>query len=160
MRYQSETERLALEVTQLSRLIVSRFLQVPLPTALGFIDHMYIILGYAALNLCDFNALDPLIENIQLYLLRLSPNENHITYRYSCMIADFKQRCTESQMSFGDTRKVPAEQMRPFAGAMGESYGSWDPLTSEVMSQPFPQGTLSTIAVPIESPAIFHPVSL
>ncbi|KAF9883774.1 hypothetical protein FE257_002804 [Aspergillus nanangensis] len=143
MKYQLDTDKLTLEVVYLSRLILSKVLQLPFPTALGFIDHMYIIVGYAALNLCDFNALDPLIGNIQMYLLHLSPHEHHITYRHSCMIADFKQRCADSQSAFGDTRKINnggGEQMAfvpELVHGGGALAASWEQLLPDVMTQAF-----------------------
>ncbi|EAU39371.1 alpha-amylase A precursor [Aspergillus terreus NIH2624] len=146
MKFQFDTERLSLEVIQLSRLIVSKVLQARLSTALGFIDHVYVILGYATLNLCDANTLDPLIEDIQMYLLRLSPNERHITYRYSCMIADFKQRCAESQLAFGDAqaRKADAEQMQlvhPLVNAMGDGCPPWSQIIPDFVAQSYPDAS-------------------
>jgi hypothetical protein len=165
MKFQFDTERLSLEVIQLSRLIVSKVLQARLSTALGFIDHVYVILGYAALNLCDANTLDPLIEDIQMYLLRLSPNERHITYRYSCMIADFKQRCAESQLAFGDAqaRKADAEQMQlvhPLVNAMGDGCPPWSQIIPDFVAQSYPDGMFDSIAVADESPAVYRSATM
>ncbi|KAB8072941.1 transcriptional activator of proteases prtT [Aspergillus leporis] len=160
MRFQAESERLTSDILQGSRLIISKFLQLRFATALRIVDQAYFIVGYAALNLCDFNFLDPLIEQIQMFLLHLSPNEEHIAYRFSCMIAEFKRRCAEcndpcsavdgSQSSFGDARKLSMEQVQfvpPLVDSMIDGYRSLEQLIPEVMPQSFPESVLSGMAV-------------
>ncbi|KAF7618811.1 C6 zinc finger domain protein [Aspergillus flavus] len=160
MRFQAESERLTSEILQGSRLIISKFLQLRFVTALRVVDQAYFIVGYAALNLCDFNFLDPLIDQIQMFLLHLSPNEDHIAYRFSCMIAEFKRRCAEcndpcsavdgSQCSFGDARKMSMEQVQfvpPLVDSMIEGYGALEQLIPEVMPHSFPESVISGMAV-------------
>ncbi|PLB54853.1 Zn(II)2Cys6 transcription factor of proteolytic enzymes [Aspergillus steynii IBT 23096] len=179
MRFQSESDRLTAEVIQASRLIISKFLQLRLSTALSVVDQTYIIVGYAALNLCDFNFLDPLIDQIQMYLLHLAPNEDHIAYRFSCMIAEFKRRCAEctdpctamdsSQSSFGDARKLSMEHIQfmpppPPPGALVdglmEGYGSLDGLIPEIMPQSFPDSVLSGMTMAEAIPAGYRSATL
>ncbi|KAI9931267.1 hypothetical protein MW887_010929 [Aspergillus wentii] len=100
MRLHPECDRLIPEIIQISRLIVSKFMQIRFSVALGFIDQTYFIVGYAALTLCDFNVMDPLIDQIQTFLLHLSPNEDHIAYRFSCIIAELRRRHTEENDPF------------------------------------------------------------
>ncbi|KAL4891025.1 hypothetical protein BDV59DRAFT_194494 [Aspergillus ambiguus] len=164
MKYQLEAEHLSLEITQLSRLIVSKVLQARLSTALGFTDHVYIIIGYAALNLCHANTLDPLIEDVQMYLLRLSPNERHITYRYSCMIADFKQRCSESQPSSADLQKIGHEHMQvaaPFVSSIGDRFPLWNQIIPNFKAQPFQDGFLNgSIIMADANPTAYRSVAM
>ncbi|KNG81366.1 C6 zinc finger domain protein [Aspergillus nomiae NRRL 13137] len=160
IRFQAESERLTSEILQGSRLIISKFLQLRFVTALRVVDQAYFIVGYAALNLCDFNFLDPLIDQIQMFLLHLSPNEDHIAYRFSCMIAEFKRRCAEcndpcsavdgSQCSFGDARKMSMEQVQfvsPLVDSMIEGYSGLEQLIPDVMPQSFPENVISGMAV-------------
>ncbi|KAE8350821.1 transcriptional activator of proteases prtT [Aspergillus coremiiformis] len=160
IRFQAESERLTSEILQGSRLIISKFLQLRFVTALRMIDQAYFIVGYAALNLCDFNFFDPLIDQIQMFLLHLSPNEDHIAYRFSCMIAEFKRRCAEcndpcgavdgSQRPFGDARKTSMEQVQfvaPMVDSMFERYSALEQLIPEVMPQSFPEGVIGGMAV-------------
>ncbi|THC93610.1 hypothetical protein EYZ11_006925 [Aspergillus tanneri] len=174
MRFQSDSDRLTSEVIQNSRLIISRFLQLRLSTALSVVDQTYIIVGYAALNLCDFNFLDPLIDQVQMYLLHLSPNEDHISYRFSCMIAEFKRRCAEcsdpcsaldgsQSSSFGDARKMSLEQMQfipPLVDGMMEGYGHLDQLMPEIMPQSFPDSVLSGMTMAEAIPAGYRSATL
>ncbi|PYI03370.1 hypothetical protein BO78DRAFT_322789 [Aspergillus sclerotiicarbonarius CBS 121057] len=161
MRFQPRSDRLASEVLQTSRLIVSRFLQIRYSTALSLVDQVYFIVGYAALNLCDFNLMDPLIEQVQMFLLHLSPNEDHIAYRFSCMIAEFKRRCAGAECSdpstvkgsplssYGDSRKMSMGQapyMPPMMDGMMEGYG-FEQLMPEVMPNSFPDGVLNGMPV-------------
>ncbi|PYH96807.1 hypothetical protein BO71DRAFT_160889 [Aspergillus ellipticus CBS 707.79] len=161
MRFQPRSDRLASEVLQTSRLIVSRFLQIRYSTALSLVDQVYFIVGYATLNLCDFNLMDPLIEQVQMFLLHLSPNEDHIAYRFSCMIVEFKRRCAECNdpsavkgsplsSSFGDSRKMsmgqPPPFMPPLMDGMIEGYG-FEQLMPEVMPNSFPDGVLNGMTV-------------
>ncbi|KAE8144909.1 transcriptional activator of proteases prtT [Aspergillus avenaceus] len=161
MRFQAESERLTTEIVQGSRHIVSKFLQLRFGTALRIVDQAYFIVGYAALNLCDYNFLDPLIDQIQMFLLHLSPNEDHIAYRFSCMVAEFKRRCAECNdpcsavdgsqpSSFGDARKMSMEQVQfipPLVDSMIEGYGSLEQLMPEVMPQSFPESVIGGMAV-------------
>ena len=92
---QCESVRLTNEIHEKSRLMVSNFLQASFSTALGLVDQVYFIVGYAALTLCDFNMMDPLVDQIQSFLMHLSPNEDHIACRFSCIISEFKRRCSD-----------------------------------------------------------------
>lgn len=88
----TDSKHLTSEALDKSRLILSTFLQVPFSSALSYIDQVYFIVGYAALTLCDFNIADPLVDQIQASLVHLAPNEDHIAYRFSRIIAEFKRR--------------------------------------------------------------------
>ncbi|PYH40359.1 transcriptional activator of proteases prtT [Aspergillus saccharolyticus JOP 1030-1] len=174
MRFNPSSDTLASEVLQTSRLVLSKFLQIRYTCALSLVDQVYFMVGYAALNLCDFNLMDPLIEQVQMFLLHLSPNEDHIAYRFSCMIVEFKRRCAESSdpataaaaaaaaaataakasspvSSFGETRKMSMEQTAPFlppmVDTMIEGYG-FEQLMPEVLPQSFPgESMLNEMAV-------------
>lgn len=111
----SDTETLAVTSLDTSRLIVSKFLQSPYPTALGSIDQIYFIVGYAALTLCDFNIIDPLIDQLQSFLMHLSPNEDHISYRFSCIISEFKRRYNERSRAAAD---AVIKRSSPFTSAV------------------------------------------
>lgn len=82
-----------------SRLIISNFLQSPFSSALAAVDQIYFIVSYAALTLCDFNLMDPLIDQLQSFLMNLAPNEDHIAYRFSYVIAEFKRRYHDRAVS-------------------------------------------------------------
>lgn len=89
---QSNSKRLVAEILDKSRLIVSSFLQTSVSSALAYIDQIYFIVGYAALTLCDFNVADSLVDQVQAFLIHLSPSEDHIAGRFSRIIAEFKRR--------------------------------------------------------------------
>ncbi|RAH85641.1 transcriptional activator of proteases prtT [Aspergillus japonicus CBS 114.51] len=173
MRFSPGSDTLASEVLQTSRLMLSKFLQIRYSSALSLVDQAYFMVGYAALNLCDFNLMDPLIEQVQMFLLHLSPNEDHIAYRFSCMIVEFKRRCAEGSdpattaaaaavaaataakassplSSFGETRKMSMEQtasfLPPMVDNMIDGYG-FEQLMPEVLPQSFPDGMLNEMAV-------------
>lgn len=110
-----------------SRLIVTKFLQTPFATALNSIDQIYFIVGYAALTICDFNIADPLVHQIQTFLAHLAPTEDHIAYRFSCIIADFKHRYPDH--SIPSTAPIKRD---PFADSSPSALGTLDP------SQPQP----------------------
>ncbi|RAL16103.1 uncharacterized protein BO97DRAFT_337135 [Aspergillus homomorphus CBS 101889] len=167
MRFNPGSDTLASEVLQTSRVMLSKFLQIRYSSALSLVDQVYFMAGYAALNLCDFNLMDPLIEQVQMFLLHLSPNEDHIAYRFSCMIVEFRRRCAEGSdptaaaaasaaksssplSSFGEPRKMSLEQAAPFLPPMidnmMEGYG-FEQLMPEVLPQSFPDGMLNEMAV-------------
>ncbi|EAW25105.1 uncharacterized protein NFIA_105930 [Aspergillus fischeri NRRL 181] len=138
-----------LKILRNSRLILSKFLLVRFPNALAFPDQIYYIVGYAALNLCDFSPMDPLIDQVQTFLLHLSPNEDHIAYRFSYTITELKRRCAAGpnphnavKGAFGDTRKLSMGQQIPFINPlmdtmMGE-YGGLEHLIPEVPPHSLP----------------------
>ncbi|KAG2027115.1 hypothetical protein GB937_000853 [Aspergillus fischeri] len=149
MRFHWESEHLISEILRNSRLILSKFLLVRFPNALAFPDQIYYIVGYAALNLCDFSPMDPLIDQVQTFLLHLSPNEDHIAYRFSYTITELKRRCAAGpnphnavKGAFGDTRKLSMGQQIPFINPlmdtmMGE-YGGLEHLIPEVPPHSLP----------------------
>jgi hypothetical protein len=151
MRFHWESEPLISEILRNSRLILSRFLSFRFPNALAFPDQIYYIVGYAALNLCDFNPMDPLIDQVQTFLLHLSPNEDHIAYRFSYTITELKRRCAAGpgpnpnsavKHAFGDTRKLSMGQqiqfMNPLMDTMMGEYGGLEHLLSEVPPHSLP----------------------
>lgn len=94
LRAQPDWEKLVGEVIKSARLIVSTFLQVHPHAAVDFIDHIFVIAAYAALTLCEIDLTDPLIDQIQIQLIHISPNEEHIAYRFACVIHEVKRRST------------------------------------------------------------------
>lgn len=148
MKCQWESEPLVSEVLRNARLIISKFLLVRFSTALGFVDQTYYIVGYAALNLCDFNPMDPLIDQVQTFLLHLSPNEDHIAYRFSYTISELKRRCTACpnpnsavKGAFGDARKLNLGQlhfMPQVLDTMMGDYSALEQLMPEVSPHSLP----------------------
>jgi hypothetical protein len=80
------------EICGNARLILSKFMQVRFPLALGLIDQVYSIVAYAAITLCDYNISDPLIDQVRALLLHLAPSGDHISYRIACIIAEVQRR--------------------------------------------------------------------
>jgi hypothetical protein len=110
---QTDSKRLVTEALDKSRLIVSTFLQTNFSTALAYIDQLYFIVGYAALTICDFNVADPLVDQIQSFLIHLSPNEDHIACRFSRAIAEFKRRYSSLHPGAGVGVSGPNPLKRP-----------------------------------------------
>lgn len=123
-----------------SRTILSRFLQIQPYIAVDFIDHIFFVVVYAALTLCEFNIMDPLIDQIQAFLIHLSPNEEHIAYRFACIINELKRRSTQivpqpssvtKTEDFADSRRVTTgntEFMSSLMDTLPEGYGSLEQL--------------------------------
>ncbi|KAJ5832981.1 Transcriptional activator of proteases prtT [Penicillium riverlandense] len=95
-RLQPEIDRLVPEICGNARLIISKFMQVRFPLALGLIDHVYSIVAYAAITLCDYNVSDPLIDQVRALLLHLAPSGDHISYRIACIIAEVQRRYSDA----------------------------------------------------------------
>ncbi|OJJ44096.1 hypothetical protein ASPZODRAFT_829210 [Penicilliopsis zonata CBS 506.65] len=112
MRLRTDPEKLLPDIVESARLIISRFLQIRSHAVLQMVDHAFFIVGYAALTLCDFSVLDPLIEQIQAFLLHLAPSEDHIAYRFSCIIGELKRRYTEGTESVTTIKASPFEDDR------------------------------------------------
>jgi hypothetical protein len=94
LRFQPTSENLVREISQRSRLILSKFLQIPSQTAVHFIDHIFFVVAYAALTLCEFNYSDPILEQIQIHLIHTSANEDHLAYRFACVVGETKRRAS------------------------------------------------------------------
>lgn len=138
-------------------------MQTRFSAAPGLIDHVYYILGYAALTLCDYNPSDPLIDQVRAFLLHLAPSSDHLSYRIAFIVGEVQRRYSEaanatatgSQSSPGAqamknamfappqpprTENLDLTQLIPTAGGMEpvvEGYGVFDQLMpGYVPSQP------------------------
>ncbi|PLB38184.1 C6 zinc finger domain protein [Aspergillus candidus] len=127
-RQRPEDHRLPTEILHNSRFILNKFLRTPFSTALSAIDHVYFVVGYAALNLCDFNFLDPLIDQTQAFLLQLGPDESHIAYRFAFMISEFKRRCTDCHDAASSVSS---------SGIVDGSQSPFEPMSSMSQAPPF-----------------------
>ncbi|KAJ5899752.1 Transcriptional activator of proteases prtT [Penicillium taxi] len=96
VRLQQSTDLFAAEICSNARLIVSRSMQTRFSAAPGLIDHVYYILGYAALTLCDYNSSDPLIDQVRAFLLHLAPSSEHISYRIAFVVGEVQRRYSEA----------------------------------------------------------------
>ncbi|KAJ6171400.1 Transcriptional activator of proteases prtT [Penicillium chermesinum] len=94
-RLQPESDRLATEICSNARLIISRSMQTRFSAAPGLIDHVYYILGYAALTLCDYTPSDPVIDQVRAFLLHLAPSSDHLSYRIAYIIGEVQRRYAE-----------------------------------------------------------------
>jgi hypothetical protein len=61
----------------------------------NFIDHIFFVAAYAALTLCEYDITNPIIDQVQIQLIHISPNEEHIAYRFACVVGELKRRSTE-----------------------------------------------------------------
>ncbi|KAJ5129309.1 transcriptional regulator family: Fungal Specific TF [Penicillium bovifimosum] len=95
-RYTPDTDRLLPEICNTSRLIISKFLQTRFSSAPALIDHVYFIVGYAALTLCDYNIPDPLITQVRGFLLHLAPGGDNLPYQIACIVGEVQRRYSES----------------------------------------------------------------
>lgn len=71
-------------------------MQTRFSAAPGLIDHVYYILGYSALTLCDYNSSDPLIDQVRAFLLHLAPSSDHLSYRIAYIIGEVQRRYSEA----------------------------------------------------------------
>ncbi|KAL1999876.1 hypothetical protein VTN02DRAFT_3858 [Thermoascus thermophilus] len=154
LRLQPDSEKLLPEILKNSSLILSRFLQIQPGIAVDFIDHIFFVVDYAALTLCEFNIMDPLIDQIQAFLIHLSPNEEHIAYRFACIINELKRRCTQAarqqsdvakNTQFADARRATAEHtefMSSLMDTMPDGYGSLEQLLAGFVPSQSVPGTI------------------
>lgn len=120
---------------------------------MDFIDHIFFVVDYAALTLCEFNITDPLIDQTQAFLIHLSPNEEHIAYRFACIISELKRRCTEGvhqqsdvakSAQFVDARRAAenTEFMSSLMDSMPDGYGSLEQLIAGFVPSQSVPGTI------------------
>lgn len=83
------------EVIKSARHILSTFIQIQPRAAVNFIDHVFFVAAYAALTLCEYDLANPIIDQTQIQLIRISPNEEHIAYRFACVVGELRRRSTE-----------------------------------------------------------------
>ncbi|CAI7570568.1 unnamed protein product [Penicillium palitans] len=95
-RLQPDNERLIPEICGTARLIITQFLQIRFTTAPALIDHVYFIVGYAALTLCDYTLSDPLISQVRGFLLHLAPSGDNLSYRIACIVGEVQRRYSET----------------------------------------------------------------
>jgi hypothetical protein len=105
LRLQSNNENHLPEVINNARLIISRFLQIRPHLAVAFIDHVFFVVTYAALTLCEFDVLYPLIDQIQVFFMTIAPNEEHIAYRFACVINGVRRRFMNASQHRSDDIK-------------------------------------------------------
>ncbi|KAJ5272739.1 Transcriptional activator of proteases prtT [Penicillium angulare] len=115
-RIQSDSDQLVSEICSNARLIISRSMQTRFSAAPGLIDHVYYILGYAALTLCDYNPSDPLIDQVRAFLLHLAPSSDHLSYRIAYIVGEVQRRYSEAA-----TATATAGQSSPGVQAMKNS---------------------------------------
>lgn len=152
MRTQWESERFIPEIIQTSRLIISKFLQLDPFTALNRIDHVFSMVCYAAVTLCDFYVVEPLIDQIQVFLFHIAPSDDHVAYRFACIISEVKRRCSNyadatgsastASTSATDLSRLNAIKQSPFAGS----------------SSPFGTGTPQSPGVSLDQVPFIPPV--
>ncbi|KAJ5726733.1 Transcriptional activator of proteases prtT [Penicillium malachiteum] len=157
-RIQSESDQLVSEICSNARLIISRSMQTRFSAAPGLIDHVYYILGYAALTLCDYNPSDSLIDQVRAFLLHLAPSSDHLSYRIAFIVGEVQRRYSEAatgqssptthalksamfaQSQPPRTENLDLTQLIPTAGGIEpvvDSYGVFDQLMpAYVPSQP------------------------
>ncbi|OQE22099.1 hypothetical protein PENFLA_c013G10457 [Penicillium flavigenum] len=95
-RLQPDSERLLPEICGTARLIITQFLQTRFTSAPALIDHVYFIVGYAALTLCDYMLTDPLINQVRGFLLHLAPGGDNLSYRIACIVGEVQRRYSEA----------------------------------------------------------------
>ncbi|KAJ5164585.1 uncharacterized protein N7500_006415 [Penicillium coprophilum] len=95
-RLQPDSERLVPEICGTARLIITQFLQTRFTSAPALIDHVYFIVGYAALTLCDYTLSDPLISQVRGFLLHLAPGGDNLSYRIACIVGEVQRRYSEA----------------------------------------------------------------
>ncbi|CAI7606907.1 unnamed protein product [Penicillium bialowiezense] len=95
-RIQLDSDRLIPDICGNARLIISRFLQTRFSSAPAMIDHIYFIVGYAALTLCDYNLSDPLINQVRGFMLHLAPSGDNLSYRIACILGEVQRRYSEA----------------------------------------------------------------
>lgn len=72
--------------------ILETFLEQEFSIILNMPDHFFFMIIYAALTLCKFYIRHPLIASTQHRLMDLSPNDEHIAYRFGTVLSEIKQK--------------------------------------------------------------------
>jgi hypothetical protein len=108
-RLQPDSDRLAPEICGNARLIISKFLQTRFSAAPALIDHIYFIVGYAALTLCDYNLSDPLINQVRGFMLHLAPSGDNLSYRIACIVGEVQRRYSEATTVVSEHSSSPTE---------------------------------------------------
>jgi len=78
--------------------IVTRFLELPESTIADSPDHNFFIIAYAALTLCKFTIHNPLITRVRSFLFELSLSDEHVAYRFACIIRELQEAYGRSQV--------------------------------------------------------------
>lgn len=71
--------------------IMTRFLELPESSIVDSPDHNFFIVAYAALTLCKFTMNNPLITRVRSFLFELSLSDEHIAYRFACIIRELQE---------------------------------------------------------------------
>ncbi|CAG8421507.1 unnamed protein product [Penicillium salamii] len=159
-RIHLDSDRLIPEICGNARLIISKFLQTSFSSAPALIDHIYFIVGYAALTLCDYNPSDPLINQVRGFMLHLAPSGDNISYKIACVVGEMQRRYSEASTVVSETssptevKGVPIfgthhsrigmdlSQLMPASQALGslvEGYDCLQQLMPGFASQPISQ---------------------
>jgi hypothetical protein len=76
---------------------MTRFLCIQEAAILDSPDHNFFIVAYAALTLCKFTIDDPLIAKVRGFLFHLALNDEHIAYRFACIVRELQQAYVRSR---------------------------------------------------------------
>ncbi|KAJ5105269.1 hypothetical protein NUU61_002616 [Penicillium alfredii] len=146
-RLQPDSDRLEPEICSNARLIITKFLQTRFSAAPGLIDHVYFMVCYAALTLCDYNLSDPLIDQVRAFLLQLAPGGDHLAYRIACIVTEVQRRYSEATAvhASSPTTEVPKNSL--FATSHQNQHQHHNPrATSLDMAQLMPTaGVMDTL---------------
>jgi hypothetical protein len=123
-RLQPDSDRLTPEICGTARLIISKFLQTRFSTAPSLIDHVYFIVGYAALTLCDYNLTDPLISQVRGFLLHLAPSGDNLPYRIACIVGEVQRRYSEATAVVATAEHASLPSSSPVDAKGASLYGT------------------------------------
>jgi hypothetical protein len=90
--------------------IMTSFLCISETEILDSPDHNFFIIAYAALTLCKFSIKDPLITKVRSILFELSLNDEHIAYRFACIIRELQEAYATSEVTRESTTSVQLER--------------------------------------------------
>jgi hypothetical protein len=89
---------------------VTRFLEINERAILDSPDHNFFIVVYAALTLCKFTINDPLITRVRSFQFELSWNDEHIAYRFACIIRELQEAYARCQITMVSANAVQLDK--------------------------------------------------
>lgn len=89
---------------------MTRFLCIQDAAILDSPDHNFFIVAYAALTLCKFTIDDPLIAKVRVFLFHLALNDEHIAYRFACVVRELQQAYVRSKATAEPSSSVQLER--------------------------------------------------
>jgi hypothetical protein len=110
LRLGASSPTLLAATLQTASLIMTRFLCIQEPAILDSPDHNFFIVAYAALTLCKFTIDDPLIAKVRSFLFHLALNDEHIAYRFACILRELQQAYLRSQAAKESNSLVQLEK--------------------------------------------------